>query len=129
MEKERQYLVWNADKRVRESQYLIVTCLFDIRELSTAIVRSLYNYLAGSNCKTVQKHLDVLDKMLIKRYWGAYMRDAEKVLYKDWLQIESKHLLPVRDITEFYKKMPYREYQKAYREKKKREKLARFAQE
>ena len=122
----REYLVWNKDKRERENQYLIVTCLFDMKELSTAIVRSLYQYLAGSNNKTVKKHLSLLDKMMIKRYWSTYIQDADKTQYKDWLDIDSKFLMPLRNRLEYSKGMPYKDYQKYYREKKKQEKKARL---
>lgn len=127
MENERQYLIWNKDKKIREQQLIIVTCLFDIKELSQKIVRCLNEYVYGSNTVEVKNSMDILDTMLVKRYWRNYYKDNKKTTYNDWLNIDKKELLPISEKKLYCRGMTKNEYNKWARDKKKKE-LEEFQQ-
>ena len=128
----RQFLIWSDKKEKREQQYKIVDALLEVRKLNPGMVMALKNYLDGYNTLNSKKAIDTIDEICYIKYLLNDKIDKEKNTYKDWLEIDVKHLY---DINLFYtgkgiiKGLSKIEYQRQYRIKAKEEKskfIARY---
>jgi hypothetical protein len=123
----RKLLKYGRLKEDREDNYKIITSLLSVYDNRLFKMNSGYyarlfqDYLNGHYNKTISLMLDRLDEICVRQYSQNAYSDSHKRNYKDWLDINEKHLYSATYFHNFglIKGMTYREYQKYYRIKKK----------